>query len=54
MEKSYGPEDKVRLEIDHSGLDREMTIHLQNRANITPDIIMDRYVPVILHEHVII
>lgn len=44
VEQNYSSEDKVRLSIDHAGLDREMTIHLQNRANITPELIMDRLV----------
>jgi hypothetical protein len=31
----YDLDDKVRISIDHSGLDRPMTIHLQPRRNIT-------------------
>ena len=39
---NYDPMDKVRLSIDHAALDKEITIHLQPRQNITAQTIMDR------------
>lgn len=38
------PNDKARLSIRHSGLDRDITIHCQPKHNITPDVIMERLV----------
>lgn len=38
------PNDRARLSIRHSGLDREIFIHCQPQHNITPDVIMERYV----------
>jgi hypothetical protein len=38
----YAPDDKVRIAIDHAGMDKEMTIHLQPRRNITAENIMNR------------
>jgi hypothetical protein len=38
----YDPDDKVRLSIEHDGLERPMTIHLQPRADLTAENIMAR------------
>jgi len=38
------PDDKARLSIRHSGLDRDIFIHCQPKHNITPDVIMERLV----------
>ena len=35
-------EDKARLNIRHSGLEREIVIHCQPKHNITSDVIMER------------
>ena len=43
VDENYNPLDKVRLAIDHAALDKEITIHLQPRQNITPQTIMERY-----------
>lgn len=42
VDSAYTPGERVRLSINHHGMDREMTIHLQQRENITPDMIMNR------------
>ena len=36
------PDDKARLSIRHTGLDREITIHCQPQHNITAEVIMER------------
>ena len=36
------PNDKARLTIRHSGLEREIFIHCQPQHNITADVIMER------------
>jgi hypothetical protein len=46
LEQQYGEEDRIRLAIDHAGMDRPMTMHLQPRRNVTTRNIMDRYVNV--------
>jgi hypothetical protein len=38
----YGPDDRVRLSIEHDGLDTPMTIHLQPRADLKAENIMAR------------
>ena len=38
------PNDKARLSIRHSGLDRDIVIHCQPQHGISPDIILDRWV----------
>lgn len=40
--RNYQPGERVRMSINHDGMDREMTIHLQQRENITPEMIMGR------------
>ena len=42
VDENYNPLDKVRLSINHSSLDKEITIHLQPRQNITSQTIMER------------
>lgn len=42
VSQNYDPDDKVRLSINHAGLDREMTIHLQPRKNLSAQSIMQR------------
>ena len=36
------PQDKARLAIRHTGLDKEITIHCQPQHNITAEVIMQR------------
>jgi hypothetical protein len=40
----YEEDDRIRLSIDHSEMDRPMTMHLQPRKNLTTENIMNRYV----------
>jgi len=42
VDSTYAPGERVRLSINHDGMDREITIHLQQRENITSDTIMER------------
>jgi hypothetical protein len=44
IEQQYDEDDRIRLAIDHAGMDRPMTIHLQPRRNVTAENIMNRYV----------
>ena len=41
-EKHANGNDKARLTINHSGLEREVFIHCQPKHNITADVIMER------------
>jgi hypothetical protein len=45
----YQEDDRIRLSIDHAGMDRPMTMHLQPRRNVTTENIMSRYVENIFH-----
>jgi hypothetical protein len=51
--RQYQPDDRIRLAIDHAGMDRPMTIHLQPRANVTPDNIMGRYVYILMRYYIL-
>ena len=41
-DKHPNKEDKARVTINHSGLEREVFIHCQPQHNITANVIMDR------------
>ena len=41
-EKHPNGDDKARITINHSGLEREVFIHCQPKHNITADVIMER------------
>jgi hypothetical protein len=40
--EDYAPDDRVRVAIHHASLDKEMTVHLQPRRNISAENIMSR------------
>ena len=42
--RHYGPEDRVRLHIEHDGLEAPVVIHMQSKHNVTVDTIIDRLV----------
>lgn len=39
---SYPAGQKIRVSVEHHSLDKPMTIHLQPRENITPEVILSR------------
>lgn len=43
------PNDRARVTIKHSGLDRDIVVHCQPRHNITSDVIMDRLVKIFIY-----